>query len=611
MTLSSLHYLFPQALYFLLFLAPVLLLIWFEERWRQKKMGEFSSNTLSKVLTLPSKWTHYFKNTLLCFSWLLICISLSGPIGNMNNYQVNAVDRVQKSGEVLFFIDVSASMGVRDVDGHSRIEAVKRVVENLLPEIKNASVALYAFTSEIIPLVPITDDHLFFKMALKQMQINEGGTQGTDIQAVLKRAPVLKDSTIILFSDGGEKSLSKSDLNLIAVGVGSEKGGGVPDLKKGGKEIFSRLEAKNLQQLTPEYYTLKDYSEGEFISILKNNLEVNNKKVSLESVDEDSRILIYDLYYQIPLTLALVCLLLFYFLPEVSGKSHPFLVIVLFLPQFLSASEPIHRYNEAVQALQQKKWQEAYFLLESINPEEAPSARFLIYLEENRSIALFQLAFEPYTDFNYGLYLLKKSKESAEHSLKADCLWNSCSNKEIGGLVDLMRQQIIGYKGVDGVPEKEVKNNLQKSLKDIIVLTTKLLQTVILTGESNRESEEKIDLGLHSFVMSILEYEQKAYYRYHCQITPWDSIIPSLQQGNLQFARFKKEIYLKEINASLYYLNQALVNWKRVLELLNRNEEQKKTNQTNSEYVLDRLEEMYLMDEKKKVVPLKEETQEI
>lgn len=597
MSFSNLHYIFPGSFYLCLMLLPILLLVWQLRRFRQKRLRAFSHEALSKLLISRSRGLEKLKITFFCISWLLFCYSLAGPYGNINTHQADGLDKFSKKSEIVFLLDVSASMGVKDSDQFSRLESSKEIIERLLPKIKGHSISLYAFTSELIPLVPLTADQLFFRMILRETQINEGGTQGTDISSILKKITPSSCSTLILFSDGGDEELSPTDLNLIAIGVGSEKGGVVPKVHKEGKEVISKLDVTQLNRLTSRYYEAQNYSEEDLSNKLREDIEENDKKCLLKEVSESSQIITYDLYYQIPLGMGLLFAILFFILPS-TFKNNSLIVLFALLQIPLRASDPIETYNSAVEALKEKKWREGSLLLNSIDPEKAPSERFLLYLEENRSIALLQLSKEPYTDSNYALYLLKKSRNEATSAQKIDCLWYSCQGKEIKELIDLIdteANQLKGKKDIESTKKSE--NSPELALEEVIESGKTALQLSIALDPHWKDFQKEIEKKLQNFVKAVILWEKKEYYRYHCQIEPWKEVIPLVQAGFTQFQIAFQALDRIGDSEALHYQNQALVNWKKALELIKNFKNEKNESPT---YALDQLEEMYLQDQKKK-----------
>jgi Ca-activated chloride channel family protein len=203
-------------------------------------------------------------------------------------------------------------------------------------------------------------DYLFVRLMLHDLHINEGDMAGTNIVNALAEMrrqyfsqPSPKLKTLILLSDGGDtqiESLSGAErqkaingmLNLVSngeqlnlrtytIGIGSKEGTTIPDINYEGQPVKSRLEEDVLRKIAQRgrgtYYYANDYSPYDLAQDLYKRMqedpqyydESQGADVILRSLAGGSG-LVYDRYYQYPLSIAILCLGLALFLPDALRK---------------------------------------------------------------------------------------------------------------------------------------------------------------------------------------------------------------------------------------------------------------------------------------------------
>jgi Ca-activated chloride channel family protein len=258
---------------------------------------------------------------------------------------------------VIFLVDASASMGVKDTrNGESRFNYAKEIVDEVISGLRGDNVALWAFTSEPTMLSPLTLDYLFVRLRLRQMSINAGNIPGTSFDNALAKlrkeyfsniSP--RHRTLVILSDGGDTQLegmsgeqkSKEianitnlvknadvlNLHVYTVGLGTKEGGTVPDVAFEGKPVTSHLDNQLLIELAKrgrgDYYFANEMNTVEIARRLISKIEkessfetVHKQELSMLGGDD----LIYDLYFQVPLAIAILFLLIAIFLPDTRRK---------------------------------------------------------------------------------------------------------------------------------------------------------------------------------------------------------------------------------------------------------------------------------------------------
>lgn len=358
--MTDLYYEFPQAAYLLFFVILFLILFWIFYQYRQNILARYASPEKWSELLVPQSVSNYWIKTLVfCLVWIGLCLALMQPKGNAHYPPQPATTRQQNLNilrlqphEVIFLIDTSASMGVSDGRlGQTRLNNAKDIADQVMSRLKGQSGSLYAFTSEVTKLSPPSMDYLFMRLMLRNMIINEGDVSGTDLKAALKyiHDNYLNPSTsliktLIIISDGEDNHLEDlqgeerekgiqdivsligdpvaEKLHIYTVGVGTKKGGEIPKLTYEGKSVTSHLQDDLLQALSNKgqgrYYDGFEYAAVDIASDLASHIAKADVFATASSMSEKnaSEDLIYDLYYQFPLGVALILLILWLFLPE-------------------------------------------------------------------------------------------------------------------------------------------------------------------------------------------------------------------------------------------------------------------------------------------------------
>lgn len=419
MNVVDIVYDFPSAAY-LLFLIPLfLVLFWLFYQYRLKVLSGYAAKQKLNELLIPRRrgydWIRAFA---LCIAWIGLCLALMQPKGNprypeeLTPKEQNAnVLRLQPH-EVIFLIDASASMSVTDGRlEQSRLENAKEIADQVISKLQGQSGSLYAFTSEVSKLSPPSMDYLFMRLMLRNININEGDVSGTDIKSALQfihdnylnpSLPLIK--TLIIISDGGDNRLEQlqgkarenyieevvsllgdpknEKLQVYTIGVGSKKGGTIPNLNFEGKSVPSQLNEELLQALSEKgngfYYSGNTYAAGDIAANLNEQISKADvfapESMTHQLAAED---LVYTLYYQFPLGLALLALAYSLFWPETSilkqkilNSSKGFLIFLLILPGWLGAATPEEQLRLAADYYEAEDYPEAIQIYEALSNSE-------------------------------------------------------------------------------------------------------------------------------------------------------------------------------------------------------------------------------------------------
>jgi len=308
----------PEAL-FLILLAFLLLgflgLIWNQKSGFRRIASE---DLIKKIGKLPSKPWFWLKSALLSLAMIFFVIALAGPRGNPHYGGSNKKSaQKQKDHEVVFFLDVSASMNVPDMR-KTRLEYAKELIDAMIKEMKGETVSLYVFTTSVEKRVPPTIDYLYTRLALKNIHTEPDGTDISKIVPEIMKEEGKKKRTFIILTDGEStegRIPEKLNLkNVIVIGMGSKAGGVVPEVQFQNGAVTSKRDDKALENLGGDYYIAEESSLYVLAKRIMNKITLNTPFVVVGSESEGSRV-IYDEYYRYPLTLGLVLFILALTLP--------------------------------------------------------------------------------------------------------------------------------------------------------------------------------------------------------------------------------------------------------------------------------------------------------
>ncbi len=385
---GGLHLGCPLASIFFLFLILIVALFIQNFRARKKALASFAHDiSLKHLLRGFSSEIALLRIILICLVWALVVTALiqprtikerepkadKGGQENILDETLMSADDQEKvimqrrAHDVIFLIDASASMSVHDTRmNRSRLDYAKEIIDEIVSQLDGQSTALYAFTSELTPLVPPTMDYYFLRLLLRKISINEGDVAGTDLLEALDRVRLQhlntheeKLKTLIILTDGGDTrleamngnerqkelstlvsrlgSVEENNLRVFTIGMGSKEGEIIPNIQFDGSDIRSTLDEELLQLLSQkgrgQYYFANDYSAFSISQDLMNIMRQDNPyvdheeeafnpyKLERELEKEQEKNIEYFNYYQIPLGLAILLLSLEVFWPLLaSGK---------------------------------------------------------------------------------------------------------------------------------------------------------------------------------------------------------------------------------------------------------------------------------------------------
>lgn len=205
---------------------------------RKKRIERYGDPELVKQLFIDvSRIRPEIKLWLCLLAFAMFVIALARPQNGTKQSE-----RERYGIEAMVALDVSNSMLAQDVHP-SRLDKSKRLVTNMMAEMKDDQIGLVIFAGESFIQMPITSDFVSAKMFLDQISPAMINLQGTDIaraidlceQSFTKRESVQRAIFIITDGEDNEggaieraKAAAKNGIHVYVLGVGSPNGAHIP-----------------------------------------------------------------------------------------------------------------------------------------------------------------------------------------------------------------------------------------------------------------------------------------------------------------------------------------------------------------------------------------------
>ena len=224
----------PEYLHFLWAVPPLIFLLLFGLRHKEKALLRFRSN-VNPVHLLR----HKVQAGLLLLSCLLVILAVARPQWGAKP------ESVAERLEVMLALDISTSMLAEDEKSVRRLDHAKAIIFSLLAELEDDRVGLLYFAEASFVVCPLTSDTTTlreFLAAITAETLAHSGTRiGNAIETATERltlnernAPIASDTSgqrvLILFTDGedhgGEavaaaKTATQKSVHIYCVGIGN------------------------------------------------------------------------------------------------------------------------------------------------------------------------------------------------------------------------------------------------------------------------------------------------------------------------------------------------------------------------------------------------------
>ncbi|MCH4886045.1 VWA domain-containing protein [Acidaminobacter sp. JC074] len=293
-------------------------------------VGYIKKNKILVSLQMKRQSLDIVKRGLMVIGLLSMLVALLGPISNGKPVEIE-----EDHLDMYILLDVSKSMLVEDI-APDRLSHEKRIVEELLDNLKGDRVGFIPFAASAYVQMPLTDDYQMARMFLDVIDTDVIGGGGTDMATAIRLAGESfgrvsgGDKVVIIISDGEDQKdfdasildyIKKNDLIVYSIGVGTEEGGLIPEYDslsdkqtgykkdKNGSAVVSKLNDDLLKQVAKaghgDYYQAS-LQGGEIEKLLPN---IAFLEKSQDGVRERKQ---FKHWYQYPLGLGLLLFLLGY-----------------------------------------------------------------------------------------------------------------------------------------------------------------------------------------------------------------------------------------------------------------------------------------------------------
>ncbi len=233
-----------------------------------------------------------------------------------------------KGTDMYILFDTSNSMLAEDIYPN-RLEQGKRVVGNILNQLKGDRVGLIPFSDSAYVQMPLTDDYSMAKNYLNAINTDLISGGGTELLSALKIAnksfgeTSSKRKIVLLISDGGEedkeveKYIDENNIIVFSIGLGTLEGSPIPIIENGVKKgfikneekevVITKLNSKFMRKISKNKYYEINNLKNESNRFLNDFLKLEKEKIGQE------KSAVYKKYFQIPLLIGLLFILLAYF----------------------------------------------------------------------------------------------------------------------------------------------------------------------------------------------------------------------------------------------------------------------------------------------------------
>lgn len=260
------------ALYALALVPLVILLFWWNARWRRKAMERLGdSAVLEAMMPLYSPARRRWKRALQAIALGFIIIGIANPQVGTKYEEVK-----RKGFELMICLDVSNSMMAEDLQPN-RLERAKQAISTVIDRLKNDKIGIVVFAGEAYIQLPLTVDHSAAKLFLRSINTDMVATQGTAIGRAINlavnsfSADTKSSKHIIVITDGegheddpmaAAQEARNLGITVHGVGIGSMDGTPIPVYRQGqmtgfrkdreGNTVVTKLDEVTLQKMVAE-----------------------------------------------------------------------------------------------------------------------------------------------------------------------------------------------------------------------------------------------------------------------------------------------------------------------------------------------------------------------
>ena len=237
--------------FYALAIVPLMLLVLLYKFWWQKRKQKAFAN-VSLIQKLAPDYSR-FKATI---KWLFLALGVTSLVVALVNPKIGTkLETVKREGvDIVFALDVSKSMLSEDI-APNRLEKAKQIISKTIDQLGSDRIGVIIYAGNAYPLLPITTDQSAARLFLKNASPDMVSSQGTAINEALNMAKTYYDNDeqtnkyLVILSDGEDheentidkaKELGEEGIKVITIGIGTEKGGVIPDMVNGYKKRLKK-----------------------------------------------------------------------------------------------------------------------------------------------------------------------------------------------------------------------------------------------------------------------------------------------------------------------------------------------------------------------------------
>jgi Ca-activated chloride channel family protein len=325
-------------LWWLFLLGPLMFLFFWISIWsKNRRLDRFGeSSLLSNLVSELSSVNTAIKYILWRLAAAFLVLALINPqLGSkMAEAKVKGID-------IIVALDVSNSMMAEDLSPN-RLVSAKRAISKMLEKLQGDRVGIIVFAGQAYVQLPITSDYAAGKLFLSTIDTDVVPVQGTDIGAAIdlsmksfsEESPAQK--AIVIITDGenheadavvAAQEAAEQGILVFTIGMGSQDGTPIPQYNGNTRTGFKKDQDGNIVVTKLNEQMLREIAKaGNGAYIRASNAEVGLQPLlaELNQIEKtDMGTVAYAEYedrFQIFLALALLCLVLEFFLGNQKGR---------------------------------------------------------------------------------------------------------------------------------------------------------------------------------------------------------------------------------------------------------------------------------------------------
>lgn len=318
--------------FYLLFAIPVLFLIYLYSVIRRKRHRSRLGDSL--LVGDMCKSLNYRARNL---KFLFIALSMIFTIVTLARPQYGQkIEEIKRKGlDIMLVVDVSKSMLAEDIRP-SRLMYARNEISSFLDDLEGDRIGITSFSGNAYIQCPLTLDYSAVRLFLDLLDPSSVTTPGTNIEIAIRKAKDAlsvrggesKYKAIILITDGevlegdplnAARECKEAGIKIFTVGIGTPAGEPIPIRDESGEVtgyvktpegevVMSKLDERTLSAIAA--ITGGSYSR---LSLAK--VQKNLSKLEKQEFEEKYRTS-YEDRFQYPLALAIICLIVYFIIPE-------------------------------------------------------------------------------------------------------------------------------------------------------------------------------------------------------------------------------------------------------------------------------------------------------